>query len=173
MNNIKTVVARIVDPAQRKVLNPKEGDIPIVAVADKDFEDCVNFQAVLKKYPSDVYYVGKNFIRLAYDSFNMTVSVSSGMITIRGLDFRPEAEKQLELIFSLIDDRVEEGARQGIKDLFNERNAALQDGWTPTTGHGPVGAAWVEAHNGTTQRFGNVNVIWRDYTSEVTIQSAN
>lgn len=169
---IATIVARIVDPEQRKVLNLKEGEIPIVAVASKDAEDCVNFQAVLKKYPSDVYYVGKNFIRLAYDSFNMTVSLSDGMITIRGLDFRPEAGKQLELIFALIDDRVEEGARQSIKDLFNERNAALQDGWTPTTGYGPAGAAWVEAHHGITQRFGNVNVRWLDYTSEVSIYSA-
>lgn len=172
MNNIKTVVARIVDPAQRKVLNLKEGDIPIVGVADKDFEDCVNFQAVLKKYPSDVYYIGKNFIRFAYDSYNMTISAGNGTIMIRDLDFRPEAGKQLELIFALIDDRVEEGARQSIKDLMNERNTALQDGWTPTTGHGPVGAAWVEAHNGTTQRFGNVNVIWRYHTSELAIYSA-
>lgn len=148
----------------------------INGVAVKNFDDCKNLQAVMEKYEADIYKIGTNYIRLAYDSFNMTVktgAIGGGSITISGLNFVKEADKQYELIFAVIDDMIEEGSRQNIKDLLNEMRGALQDGWTPSLGTGPVGTAWIESHNGITQRFGNVNVKWGDYAREMILQTAS
>lgn len=148
----------------------------INGVLVKNFDDCKNLLTVMDKYEADIYKIGTNYIRLAYDSFNMTVktgAIGGGSITVSGLDFEKDAEPQYELIFALIDDMIEEGSRQSIKDLLNERRNTILNDWTRENGSGETALAWKEAHNGTTQRFGNVNVKWSDNTYEVIFQTAS
>lgn len=177
---IATILARIIDPAQRMVLNLKDGGPPIVGVLNIDTEDCKNTNAVLDKYEG-VHGVDRRITGVM--SFSCQQPESAGgaglLLTIRnqgksgwlmeGIDFGEGAAPQYEVLFAFIDDVVEEGSRQAIKDMLNKYSETLAKDYSPENGISQEAMNYVKTLEGQTIRYGNVNCNW-DFTERTTLK---
>lgn len=179
---VATIVARILEPSQRKTLHLKEGRPSFTGVLDISTTQLAKTNAVLDQYENDpnVIYIGREIkgvieFNTQSDSgaqWDLTIRRGNGW-RIEGIDFGEGAKSQYEVIFALIDDVVEEPSRQQIKDMLTQYSQTLSKGYDPEIGATAEAIAYVKSLENTTVKIGNVNCSWSNGCSALTLSTAS
>lgn len=173
---VAAIVARIIDPAQRKTLHLKQGPAPIQGLLLRNFADCPNMMAFHDANPElfadkavSVFY-GDRWV-ICEDGVWMSICRSSEGYKVERLTSYcfPQAEKQYKLLRAFFQDVTENP--EALYQVATEMTRTLEKDRDVATGHISAAAKrWLQENGGKSTTVGNIVFTWDDACEGFTIQ---